>query len=93
MARPEVTGRKHHLDRRAATIADDHGEGDPDDLLSTRELALWLGTTEQWCEAGRLKGYGPRFIKLSPKLVRYRRSDVLQWLRSRTQRAKAGASA
>jgi predicted DNA-binding transcriptional regulator AlpA len=87
MARPEVTGKKHHLDKRADAIADDHSEGDPDDLLTTRELALWLGTTEQWCESGRLKGFGPPFVKLSSKLVRYRRSDILQWLRSRTQRA------
>jgi predicted DNA-binding transcriptional regulator AlpA len=91
VAGPEVTGRKHHLDKRAGAIADGHSDGDPDDLLSTRALALWLGVTEQWLESGRLKGFGPPFVKLSPKLVRYRRSDIVKWLRSRTQRAKAGA--
>ena len=91
MARPEITGRKHHLDKRAGQIADAGDGGDDDDLLSTRDLALWLGVTEQWLETGRLKNYGPSFVKLSSKIVRYRRDDVLRWLKSRTQRAKAGA--
>jgi hypothetical protein len=91
VARPEVAGRKHHLDKRAPALVADYSEGDPDDLLSSRQLALWLGVTEQWVEAGRLKGYGPPFVKLSSKLIRYRRDDILKWLRSRTQRAKAGA--
>ena len=84
MARPEITGRKHHLDKRASVLADE-GEGDADDLLTSRDVAHWLSVTEQWVECGRLKNYGPPFVRLSSKVVRYRRADVVAWLRSRTQ--------
>jgi predicted DNA-binding transcriptional regulator AlpA len=74
---------KHHLDRRAADLAET-GRGDPDSLLSTPALAEWLTVSAQWLEIGRSKGYGPKFVRLSPSRVRYRRSDVLDWLASRT---------
>jgi hypothetical protein len=51
---------RHHLDRRAAGLADE-GHGDPDNLLSTPALAEWLGVSTQWLEVGRSKGYGPPF--------------------------------
>jgi len=58
--------------------------GDDDELLTTRQLADWLETSTQWAEIGRFKGYGPKFIKISPHQVRYRRGDVLEWLKART---------
>jgi predicted DNA-binding transcriptional regulator AlpA len=73
---------RHHLDKRAGRLAD-QAPGGPDDLLDTRELADWLGVSTLWCEQGRAKGYGPRFMKLSPKMVRYKRADVIRWLDSR----------
>ncbi|HUS96770.1 MAG TPA: helix-turn-helix domain-containing protein, partial [Hyphomicrobiaceae bacterium] len=54
------------------------------ELLSTPQLAEWLGVSTQWLEIGRSRGYGPPFIRMSPKRVRYRRGDVLDWLRERT---------
>lgn len=89
MARAEITGRKHHLDGRASQIVN-AGDGDDDDLLTARQLAIWLGVSETWLESGRASNYGPSFVRLSPKMVRYRRSDVIAWLKTRTQRAKAG---
>jgi hypothetical protein len=81
--------RRHHLDRFADRIAE-NGDGDGTDLLTTRALAVWLRTSEEWLEIGRRKdGYGPKYIKLAKNIVRYRRSDVLDWL---DVRAKASAS-
>ena len=37
--------------------------GDDDDLLTTPQLAEWLAVSEQWCEIGRHKGYGPPYVK------------------------------
>ena len=75
--------RRHHLDRRAhALIAST--TGGPDDLLSTRETADWLGLSTQWLEIGRSYGYGPAFVRVSPRCLRYRRGDVLKWLTERT---------
>jgi predicted DNA-binding transcriptional regulator AlpA len=73
----------HCIDRRAEALAED-GHGHPDDLLDTPTVAAWLTVSPEWLEIGRSKGYGPKFIKLNPKRVRYRRQDVLDWLISRT---------
>lgn len=56
-----------------------------DDLLERIEVAVLLGisvsTLEKWSSTRR---DGPPFIKVG-RLVRYRRSDVEQWLSSRRQ--------
>ena len=77
---------RHHLDRRAADLAV-KGEGDPCDLLTTEDVAIWLGVSLQWLEIGRHRGYGPRFTKLSPRRIRYQRGAVLEWLAERTYSA------
>jgi predicted DNA-binding transcriptional regulator AlpA len=75
--------RKHHLDRRASDLAE-IGAGAPDDLLSTRAVAEWLGVSVQFLEIGRHRGYGPKFVRIGPARIRYRRADVLAWLEERT---------
>jgi predicted DNA-binding transcriptional regulator AlpA len=75
--------RKHHLDRRAAALIT-HGEGDPNDLLKTKQVAAWLSVSDEFLEIGRSEGYGPNFVRLGPSSVRYVRSDVLKWLAERT---------
>jgi predicted DNA-binding transcriptional regulator AlpA len=89
----DVTGRtgapkKHHLDRRAATIiAIDVGADD--ELLSTPQVADWLGVSTQWLEIGRCKKCGPKFMRIGPRVIRYRRGDVLEWLKARTHASTA----
>src|SRR5262245_22982620 len=74
---------RHHLDRRVDQLAALGTERSPDDLLTTPAVAEWLGVSTQWLEIGRSNGYGPRFVRLSTRRVRYRRSDVLDWLGTR----------
>jgi predicted DNA-binding transcriptional regulator AlpA len=74
--------KQHHLDRRAADLVATPG-GD-DELLNTAQLAAWLGCSPQWVEIGRHKGYGPRFERLGPRCIRYRRGDVRAWLSERS---------
>lgn len=57
---PRPPPSRHHLDRRAADLA--IGDGDDDELLSTKAMATWLGTSEQWLEIGRSKGWGPPYL-------------------------------
>jgi len=79
------THQRHHLDRRAADLAAEGiAAGGADDLLSTSEVAEWLGLSAAWLEIGRGKNYGPRFVVLSTRRIRYRRADVLAWLAERT---------
>jgi predicted DNA-binding transcriptional regulator AlpA len=47
-------------------------------------VAVWLSVSVPWLEIGRTKNYGPKYIRLSERRVRYKRSDVLEWLASRT---------
>jgi predicted DNA-binding transcriptional regulator AlpA len=35
-------------------------------------------------EIGRSKKYGPEFVRMGPRHIVYRRSDVIKWLRART---------
>jgi predicted DNA-binding transcriptional regulator AlpA len=79
---------RHNLDRRAAGLAED-GAGNLDDLLATPAVADWLGVSTQWLEIGRSRGYGPAFVRLSARRVRYRRDDVLTWLKERIFHATA----
>jgi predicted DNA-binding transcriptional regulator AlpA len=84
---PQSAPQRHHLDRRAAALA--QIAGDDDELLNTRQLADWLGVCVQWAERARHYGFGPKFTKLGPRFVRYRTGDVRAWLE---QRAHASTS-
>jgi hypothetical protein len=56
-----------------------------DELLDSKTLAkdiLKLGS-ERSLEAWRRRGFGPPFIRVSPRAVRYRRRDVERWLNER----------
>jgi len=75
--------KRHHIDRRADQIAAADA-GCDDELLSTKDVARWLGISTQWLEIGRSKNYGPKFQRLSARHIRYRRGDVVEWLRART---------
>jgi predicted DNA-binding transcriptional regulator AlpA len=79
---------RHHIDRRAGALIDKE-VGSPDDLLSTSEVAEWLGVSTQFLEIGRVKNYGPKFCRLSTRRVRYLRSAVRAWLAERTHNSTA----
>jgi predicted DNA-binding transcriptional regulator AlpA len=81
---PTTKPSRHHVDRYATDLAEVVEDGSPDDLLETGDAAKLLGVSRSFLEIGRCRGYGPRFIKLSTRCVRYRRSDILKWLASRT---------
>ena len=78
----------HHLDKRAAELAA-AGTGSSDDLLTTKAVAEWLGVSCQFLEIARSRGHGPRFLRVSPSRIRYRRDDVLRWLEERAHRSTA----
>jgi predicted DNA-binding transcriptional regulator AlpA len=82
----KVTPKTHHIDRRAARIVADAADSrdSEDDLLTTEGVADWLGVSTQFLEIARSKSYGPRFTRLGPRKIMYRRADVLAWLKKRT---------
>ena len=55
-----------------------------EDLIDQRQAATRLGLpSARTLEAWRRRGYGPPFLRLSPRLVRYRTSDIDRWLAAR----------
>jgi predicted DNA-binding transcriptional regulator AlpA len=83
---PPRAEKSHHLDRRAARLIE---PGNDDELLTTKALATWLAVSEVWVELGRALNYGPKFIRISERVIRYRRGDVNAWLKSRTRNCVA----
>lgn len=76
---------RFHIDKRADRLAAEIAAGgDPDELLSDSQLAELSGMSIQWFQIGRVKGYAPPFIRLSPRRVRTRRADYVRWLEQRT---------
>jgi hypothetical protein len=56
----------------------------PDDLLDQRQATTRLGlTSARTLEAWRRRGYWSPFLRLSPRLVRSRTSDIDRWLGAR----------
>lgn len=82
-AKPNIS--KLHIDKRADKLA--AVPDDDDELLSTRQLAAWLDISELWLEIARHRGQGPKFLRYGPNTVRYRRADVVAWLKSRTRQS------
>jgi hypothetical protein len=81
---PDYKPRRHHLDRFAQSIVQDFASGDPDDLFDPDFVALKLRVSKAWLELARARGYGPRFIRLGPRMPRYRRADLLSYLQARS---------
>jgi hypothetical protein len=54
---------KHNLDVRADSIAAEAPSRHGDDLLSTADTANWLGVSQQFLTIGRVRGYGPKFVR------------------------------
>jgi hypothetical protein len=83
--------RRFHLDRRAEQLIAQAGDAPDDDLLTTKQMADWFQCSEQWFEIGVSTGEDrpPSFL-LSPKMRRYHRGTVKEWLSERMRMFAAG---
>ena len=65
-----------------------------DRLINENEAANFLGYSVRALQNWRVRGGGPRFVKVSSRSVRYRRRDLLEWterlLRSNSSELDAG---
>jgi excisionase family DNA binding protein len=52
-------------------------------LLTEKQAARLLGFSERTLQAWRVRGGGPRFVKVSARCVRYRQDDLDEWVRMR----------
>ena len=59
------------------------------ELLDTKEVAAFFNCTPGAVENWRYKRTGPKYILMSEKVIRYRKSDLIEWMNSRTVDAAA----
>jgi predicted DNA-binding transcriptional regulator AlpA len=57
----------------------------PDRLLTQVEVAERLRVAPRTLEHWRYEGRGPSFVRISPKIVRYRESVIEQYIAEREQ--------
>lgn len=57
-------------------------------LMTEKELAEYLGLKPRTLQFWRLFGRGPKFIKISSRLIRYRACDVQAWMDNIKERQK-----
>lgn len=53
-----------------------------DCLIGENEAALFIGYTVRALQNWRVRGGGPRFVKVSARSIRYRRRDLIAWSES-----------
>lgn len=53
-------------------------------LLSRDQIQAEYGLSRRWLELAALRGDGPPMVKISAKMVRYRRAEFEAWLKART---------
>jgi predicted DNA-binding transcriptional regulator AlpA len=72
---------RRHDDESPNAIVDRVMAADCDALLSTPDAAAFLGISRQWLELARHRGnYGPAYIRVTPRLIRYRKRDLIAYL-------------
>ena len=54
-----------------------------DDLMDPAETADDLNCSKSYLDKLRVYGGGPPFIRLGPRMIRYRRGDARAWARAR----------
>ncbi len=65
-----------------------------DRLVDERQAAAFLGYTVRALQNWRIRGGGPRFVKVSSRSIRYRRRDLLAWIEEhlRSSTSESGPS-
>jgi predicted DNA-binding transcriptional regulator AlpA len=62
-----------------------------DGLIPERVAAEFLGYSPRALQNWRLRGGGPRFVRVSARSVRYRRRDLIEWVETRIRSSTSDA--
>ena len=52
-------------------------------LVTEKRAAEILGFTPRFLQSRRLRGNGPRYVRISHRAIRYRVSDLIAWVEER----------
>jgi predicted DNA-binding transcriptional regulator AlpA len=72
------------IDKRIAQIVAAAADNTKE-VMTTAEVAQFLGVSEVWVIKKRATNDGPPFEMISPKCIRYSRTKLLKWLGERTR--------
>ena len=64
-----------------------------DCLLNEHEVAEFLGYTVRALQNWRVRGGGPKFIRVSKRSIRYRRRDLIVWCEERLRSSTSDEAA
>ena len=53
-----------------------------DSMITETEAARFLGYTVRALQNWRVRGGGPKFVKVSSRSIRYRRRELIDWAES-----------
>jgi hypothetical protein len=53
------------------------------DILSSEETAAEIKVRPRTLESWRRRGFGPPFVRVSSRCIRYHRDDIERWLTAR----------
>jgi len=62
-----------------------------DRLVNENEAASFIGYTIRALQGWRVKGGGPRFVRVSARSIRYRRRDLIEWAEERLKASTSEA--
>lgn len=62
-----------------------------DRLINENEAASFIGYTIRALQGWRVKGGGPKFVKVSARSIRYRRRDLIEWAEDRLKASTSEA--
>jgi hypothetical protein len=63
-----------------------------DSMIDERLAANFVGYTIRALQNWRVRGGGPRFVKVSSRSIRYRRRDLIEWAEARLRSSTSQAS-
>lgn len=59
-------------------------------LLTRDEVEDLFGLSKRWLEVAATRGEGPPIVRISPRMVRYRVSDIEAWIEGCVDRGMFG---
>ena len=62
-----------------------------DRLFNECEAAAFIGYSIRALQGWRVKGGGPKFVKVSARSIRYRRRDLIEWAELRLKASTSEA--
>lgn len=65
------------------TKPDTYNRPSSESLIDEEEASAFLGHSVRTLQKWRVRGGGPRFVRISRRSIRYRRSDLLAWIEAR----------